>query len=250
MPEEKILERVRKLLAQAEDQSGTEEGDTFSAMAEKLMIRHGIEQAVLDEAEGRDKGEVTARRIWCSAPYSKQKASLLCTVAVFNQGKAVIHTPRKGYGKGCAVSIYGFERDLESIEFLFTSLALQATQALTKRPVPADRFGRRMDPATFRSGWLMDFDLGVTSRMREMQQDAEQEADAARDVTGETGANAAVVVRDKQQQISDHVAELYPHLGQMRMRSSGVGQGDGFSAGRSADLGAKRFGSSRKQLSG
>lgn len=168
MAEEKTLERVRRLLAQAEDQAGTPEGDAFSAKAEELMIRYGIEQAVLDNADGTSKGEVASRRIFCRAPYAKQKAGLVCTIAHYNQGKAVIHEPLGGWSKGGAVYAYGFERDLETIEFLFTSLALQATSALATRTVPSDRFGRRMDAATFRAGWIMDFDHGVASRMAEM----------------------------------------------------------------------------------
>lgn len=171
MAEEKTLDKVRRLLAQAEDQAGTPEGDAFSKKAEELMIRHGIEQAVLDAAEGNSKGEVASHRIFCPAPYAKQKAGLVCTVAHYNQGKAVIHEPLCGWSKGAAVYAYGFEADLKTIEFLFTSLLLQATSALATRTVPVDRFGRRMDAGTFRAGWIMDFDSGVASRMAEMQQD-------------------------------------------------------------------------------
>lgn len=248
MADEKILERVRRLLAQAEDQAGTPEGDTFSAKAEELMIRHGIEQAVLDEADGTSKGEVTSRRIFCHAPYAKQKAGLVCTVAAYNQGKAVVHEPLGGWSKGCAVYAYGFAADLDTIEFLFTSLSLQAVTALATRAIPRDRFGDRMDAATFRAGWLMDFDRGVASRMAEMEQRAKAAADRKHAAAGGQPGGAELVLRDKKQQVTDHVRELYPHMGVMRSRSSGRGRGDGFAAGRSADLGQQRFSGSRKQL--
>lgn len=242
MADEKIRERVRKLLAQAEDQAGSEEGETFSAKAEELMIRHGIEQAVLDEAEGKNKGELGATRIFIPKPYAKEKSALAGAIAEHNQCQAVAHwkrtqTGRRTAGNGLTVSVYGFDRDRDTVDFLFTSLSLQAVKGMHAAIEPFDE-----DPATFRASWLLGFTDGVRQRMTEMRLRAQH------DVTAES-SGADLVLADKSAQVEQYVDSLYPGLGSSRaMRSSGSGVGAGRRAGRSADLGQQRFSGSRKQL--
>lgn len=234
MADEKTLEKVRKLLAQAENQMGTPEGEAFSARAEELMIRHGIEQDMLDAAQGTNNGKPTSKQVFVPAPYAKEKAGLLCTVATHNSGDAIICKPSRGWSKGCTVYVYAFDRDLDAIEWLFTSLSLQAMNALSNREIPVDRHGRRMDAATFRSGWMLDFRVGVHTRMEQMRRDAEKDAE-------QEHGGAALVLAEKKSQVEALLKQNVPQTKQMSSRSSGRGRGDGFSAGMNADLGQKRF---------
>lgn len=239
---EKTLDKVRRLLAQAEDQAGSPEGDAFSAKAEELMIRHGIEQAVLDAAEGTDKGELGATRVFIPKPYAKEKSLLLGAITDHNDCQGVVHwkrtsTGRRTAGNGLVVSIYGFARDRDTVEFLFASLSLQAVKGMHAAVEPFDE-----DPATFRASWLLGFAGGVRQRMTEMRIRAKQ------DVTSES-AGTDLVLADKSAQVDQYVESLYPGLGSGRTtRSSGSGVGEGRRAGRSADLGQQRFNGSRKQI--
>lgn len=242
MTDEKTLEKVRKLLAQAEDQAGTPEGEVFSKRAEEMMIRHGIEQDVLDAAEGKGKGDLGATRLFLPTPYAKEKSALAGAIIDHNQCQGVVHwkrtrTGRLSAGSGLTVSVYGFDRDRSTVEFLFTSLSVQAVKGMHAAFVPIDE-----DPATFRASWMLGFANGVRQRMAEMSLRAQRDADS-------TSTGAAVVLADKQSQVEQYVASLYPHVSQGRaMRTSGSGVGAGRRAGRSADLGQQRFSGGRKQL--
>ncbi len=245
MADEKTRDKVRRLLAQAEDQAGTPEGETFSAKAEELMIRHGIEQAVLDDAEGKSKGELGATRLFIPKPYAKEKSALAGAIAHHNQCQGVLHwkrthTGRRTAGAGLTMSIYGFDRDRDTVEFLFTSLNLQAVKGLHAAREPVDE-----DPATFRASWLLGFADGVRQRMTEMRLRVQ------RDVASESGGGADLVLADKKQQVEQYVESLYPGLGYGRaVRSSGSGAGAGRRAGRSADLGRSRVGGGSRQIAG
>ena len=72
-----LLERVRKLLAQAEDPGVTaQEAEAFNAKAAELIARHGIDAALL-AATGRTRDEVGHRAIVVDNPYARDKAHLL-----------------------------------------------------------------------------------------------------------------------------------------------------------------------------
>lgn len=238
MERDRLLERVRALLAKAEDQAGTPEGEMFAAKAEELMIRHGIEQAVLDAQKGDDLGEIGETRIWCPAPYAKQKAGIVCAASHYNQCHGVIIEPRS-WGKGCHVAVYGYEQDRDTVEFLVTSLLLQAVQALGKEQIPVRWDGRSEDPASYRASWLMGFRSGVESRMREMQRQATEDYKSS---------GAELVLINKQDRINQWITENVSGLKSIRTTSSGSGRGAGYRAGRNADLGQNRFSGAKKQI--
>jgi len=59
-PEPNLLERVRKLLAKAEDDSVTPaEAEALTAKAAELMARYGIDRALLAAARPRPTGPPT-----------------------------------------------------------------------------------------------------------------------------------------------------------------------------------------------
>jgi hypothetical protein len=75
------LERVRKLLAQAEDSGVTAaEAEAFNAKAAELIARHGIDAALL-AANGRTRDEIGHRVIPMHNPHARDKAHLLTCVA-------------------------------------------------------------------------------------------------------------------------------------------------------------------------
>src|SRR5262249_42684844 len=71
--DERILERVRALLAKAESTEFSEEAETFTAGAQKLMARHSIDYALLAHRGGHQDGTV-GRRIPIDNPYEAPKA--------------------------------------------------------------------------------------------------------------------------------------------------------------------------------
>lgn len=245
---DRMVAKVQKLLAQAQDRAGTAEGDAFSGQAEAIMQKYGIQKAVADAQQAAeqglqfDKGDVQEKKLFVPAPYAKHKAWLAATIAYYNQCEIVIHPKNRGFGKGCYVSVLGFATDVKTVEMLFLSLSLQATQGVAKQPIPVNVFGDREDPATFRASWLIGFDSGVRSRM------AEQRRRAAAEVSRESGTGAELVLRDKASLVKAKTADEYPHLRFSSLSSSGTGRGAGFRAGRNADLGQTRVNGARTAI--
>lgn len=76
--EDKIKQRVQKLLNQARDREGTPEGDVFYARAFELMAQYGYEQRDID---GPEPSEVGQRAYEFTGSYTEMQANLLLTIA-------------------------------------------------------------------------------------------------------------------------------------------------------------------------
>ncbi|MDX1882548.1 DUF2786 domain-containing protein [Mycolicibacterium sp. 120270] len=121
--DEKILARVRALLAKAESSEYPEEAEALSAKAQALMMRHSLQEAVANHDHGRAP-VVGSRRIWIDKPYVAAKVALVQTVAQANRCRAVWIKDL-----GCVVTV-GSETDLNLVDLLATSLLVQASRAM------------------------------------------------------------------------------------------------------------------------
>lgn len=231
-PSATLLERVRKLLAQAEDSGVTvPEAEAFNAKAAELIARHGIDAAHL-ASRGRTRDEIEHRVIPVDQPYARDKAHLLSNVADALRCETVHYS-----GDRYTVRVYGFGSDLERVELLYTSLLLQATRDLVR--VRPDSWGE--STAAYRRSWLAGFVSAVYSRLLR----AEQRATAEQPAT-ETGTSTALVLRDRCERVDTFVRTAHPRLRSMRRRSlSGSGRTDGYHSGSRADLGARQVGHTR-----
>ena len=86
--DEKMLARVRALLAKAEATEYPDEAEALSAKAQALMVRHSLTEAVADHARGRTS-TAAGRRIWIDNPYVGAKVALVQAVAQANRCPAV-----------------------------------------------------------------------------------------------------------------------------------------------------------------
>lgn len=240
-----MLGRVRKLLAKAEDPSCPPvEAEALTAKAGELIAKYGIDRALL--AAAGDVPEVPGDRVVVlDPPYALDKSGLLGKVAETLRCRAVLRTrhPPPHYRKQYSVHLFGFASDLERAELLYTSLLVQAANALAKTPVPEWEA-----PAAFRRSWLAGFTYAIVARLREAEHRAEQRA-APEDAGGRS---VALVLADRSAEVDRRVGEAYPLLRTSSPRRlSGSGFADGHEAGRRADLGATRVGRpSRRPLTG
>src|SRR6185437_16589632 len=94
---DKLLDRVRKLLAKAEDESVTPpEAQALTAKAAELMAKYGIDRALL--AAVRPETDRPGDRIIDIAnPWARVQAHLLCGLAAALRCQCVI-LPRTGPG--------------------------------------------------------------------------------------------------------------------------------------------------------
>jgi hypothetical protein len=236
--DDRILERVRKLLARAEHPATPPaEAESCSAKAAELMSRYVIDQAMLDAAgDGGRSSAPIVRRIVVDAPYTIVKAVLLDRVAKSFRVCVAIG-PDHGAGRRC--TLVGFDADLTMTEVLFTSLLLQASTAMIAASAGHPRV------KAFRRSFLIGYADMIGHRLAEVRRSTEEVADA------ETPGTSLVLV-DRAAQVEAAFAEEFPQLRSLRTTvSSAGGLTAGHAAGARADLSAaqRRVGGRPGELS-
>lgn len=219
------LERIRKLLAKAEDPAVTEaEAEAYNKKAAELVARYGIDQAMLAEA-GASVDDIGTLTIPMNDPYSRDKASLLTSVAYPLRCRTLLH--RVGQ-KVESVTVFGYQSDLGRVELLFTSLLLQAGTQLNR--VRPGGFFPGESLAAYRRTWLHGFARAVHERLSLAEQEAVR--------TAAPGARSAeLVVRDRSALVQHRFDEEYGDLRSAAPRRlSGSGYLDGHDAGTKANL--------------
>ena len=168
--DERLLGKIRALLAKAESTEFADEAEALSARAQELMAKYSIDHALLAAETGRTE-EPGGRRIAVDNPYEAPKASLLQTVAQANRCRTVWS---KELG---LVTVIGFPADLDAVELLFTSLLVQANSAMLRAGAKRDAYGRSRTRA-FRQSFLVSYAIRIGERLSEATGQAEQQAAA------------------------------------------------------------------------
>lgn len=234
-----MLEKVRKLLAKAEDPGCTaEEAAALNDKAAELIAKYGVDQALL-AARSPAADPVGDRVISVLPPYALDKAGLLATVAGALRCRSVRRKEWRGGGYAYSMHLFGFASDLDRAELLYTSLLVQASYGLAAAEVPPWEA-----LAAFRRTWLVGFTQAVGARLREAERRAEHDAER-----GDLPTSVALVLADRDDRVDRRVSEVYPRLGTTPPRRlRGSGRAGGYAAGQRADLGGVRVGSRRVSI--
>jgi hypothetical protein len=162
--DDRVLERVRALLAKAESTTFAEEAEAFTAKAQELMARHALDRAMLD-VSGQAAGP-GGRRIGTDDPYAQSKALLLDEVATANRCRTV-WSPSLGFS-----TVFGHEADVDGVELVYTSLLVQAARAVAAAGPQTDRRGRSTT-RSFRKSFYVAYATRIGQRLRESTAAAE-----------------------------------------------------------------------------
>ena len=127
-----LLDRVRKLLAKAEDEGcSPAEAEALTAKAAELMARYGIDRALLGALH--PETDKPADRVFTLAnPWGDIKRHLLAGLAMALRCQCV----QTRSAEGARLHVFGYTSDLERADILFTSLLVQMARALARQPVP------------------------------------------------------------------------------------------------------------------
>jgi len=227
---DRLLDRVRKLLAQAEDDSVTPaEAQAFTAKAADLMAKYGIDRALL--AADRPETDRPANRILdIDNPWAREKAHLLSGLASALRCQCVL---LGGARPGSRVHLFGFASDIDRTDVLYTSVLIQMSHGLAGARVPEWSSSAR----AWRRSWLLGFATAVIARVREAEHGAVLAAAEQRTSSGE---RAALVLADRSLIIRRQVEDAYPVTRKTRVTYSGSGYRDGYTQGQRADIGTTR----------
>jgi uncharacterized protein DUF2786 len=228
-----LLDRVRKLLAKAEDEGCTpEEAEALTAKAAELMARYGIDRALLG-ALRPETDRPADRKFRFEAPWADVKAHLLAALATALRCQCV----QTQTEEGPRLHVFGYSSDLERAEILFTSLLVQMARALAKQAVPA--YGN--SAKAWRRSWMLGYCAAVVARVRAAEEEAVAAAGADADAAADAGTSAAVVLADRSLTVRLQVSAAYPRLKKKRVTYSGSGYGDGYREGQKADIGGGKL---------
>lgn len=212
--DERILSRVRALLAKAESTEFAPEAEAFTEKAQELMARYAIDDALVSAGRGDRWAErPVSRRVLIHDPYAKGKASLLAEVADANRCEAV-------WSKDLGFStVFGFPTDLAVTDVLYTSLVSQCSKAMlaASRGAPS--------PRSFRDSFVVSFAVHVGDRLRAATAATVEQA------TTDHGDALLPVLASRHDQVEAATHEAFPHLKKMESRSFDRG---GWVAGRAA----------------
>jgi hypothetical protein len=218
--DERILARVRALLAKAESTNYPAEAETFTAGAQALMARHSIDHAMLTATGEAPSDEPTGRRIGIDNPYEAPKATLLDAVASANRCRAVW---AREFG---FATVVGYPTDLDTVEVLFTSLLVQATTAMTREGSRTYRGGGSRT-RSFRQSFLLSYAHRIRERLTETTR---HETETAATEHGRDRLLPVLASRDEEVQRT--TTAMFPHL---TMRSAGTAwDREGWASGRAA----------------
>ena len=227
-----LLDRVRKLLAKAEDDGCTpEEAEALTAKAAELMARYGIDRALLGAL--RPETDRPADRVFdLDNPWAAVKANLLAGLATALRCQCILLTRRE---PGSRVHVFGYLSDLERADILFTSLLVQMARALALQPVPA-----RGGAKAWRRSWMLGFSSAVVARVRAAEEAAVASASASSGPAG-SGPSAALVLADRAVTVRRQAEQAYPRTRKTRVTYSGNGYADGYREGQKADIGEAKI---------
>ena len=226
----RLLDRVHKLLAKAEDESVTPpEAQALTAKAAELMAKYGIDRALL--AADRPETDRPANRILdIDNPWARVKAHLLCGLGSALRCQCILlATPQPG----TRIHVFGYASDLERTDVLYASVLIQMWHGLAGAQVPAWCRSAR----AWRRSWLLGFATAVISRVR-----AAEHAAACRATGPEAaaGSRTALVLADRSHVVRAEAERAYPLTRTARVTYSGSGYRDGYAEGQRADIGTGR----------
>lgn len=119
MAEEKLLERIRGLLAKAESTTFEGEREALLAKAQQLMDQHRIDMAMLDQSKGTGSREPVEVRLKLGfTEWMQIKYSILYYIGE-HCGVRVV------WGGGAEGIMVGMQDDIDMVELLYTIAALE-----------------------------------------------------------------------------------------------------------------------------
>jgi hypothetical protein len=210
----RVLERVRALLAKAESTDYPAEAEAYTAKAQEMITRHSLDEALLSV----DRAEVVplTRRIAVDAPYESEKAALLHAIARANRCHAV-WTPDLGFA-----TVFGFDADIDAVDMLHASLLVQAQRAMSRTEPPGSGKAGKSRLKTFRASFLVAFAHRIGERL----------AQAARAALPVEDGNLLPVLRSRDVQVRETMNRVFPRT--ERARGARVDSDEGWREGRAA----------------
>lgn len=250
MTEQKITDRVAKLLRKAESTTSAEEAEALTSKAAALMMKHGLDRARVEAAmSSGDARREEFKRAVVKFPGSYRLALRNLASQVVS-GVGSCDQFYVTYDRYDELHVVGRESDVDDVLVLMSSVGLQSSDALDRwwrgdrwryaGCTPRERFRARRE-------FLIGFARGVRQRL-----DLQRRSTLAEEEAAEPGT--ALVVADRAAQLDRFMRENFPDIAEARpsqVLGGGIEAAEaGLAAGRNARVGATDLGPSRRGIEG
>jgi len=258
--------KIAKLLALAES-SNPHEAELAQAQAERLMVKWGIDEAVvraLDKSKGRKKVEVVEKRVHFFGIYAH--ASQLMGSGMGHVYGSVRVLVGQGYAKDPAkndkpskaymIYVIGHEDEVDRFITLIRSLEVQATNAVNAWWKGRERSRKEngvndydpfsmstvkltpMEAFKARRQFIISFSAAAQSRVAKMRASVLAEVKKERG-----GTSTELALTDQAAEVDAFMKRVYPSLKSVRsnLKGSSEGRTAGHRAGASADIGGTQI---------
>lgn len=228
---DKKIELIAQLLAKAESTT-PEEAEALTAHAERLMVKYGIEQAVINERRaksGSSDEKIVQEGITFSGAYRLEMAHLGGMVAHgLGNIRCLLSTFKN---KSVVLYLIGYESDVNQAKILIASLQVQslvATRAWWKLNKNDFSLHSAYDQEAARRSFTRGFGTGAGARI----------ADSRKQAVQEVGSGAELVLVSREAKVQGY----FDNLAKGKRRARG-GKGDsyasvqGYRAGQNANTG-------------
>ena len=240
---ERLVDRIGKLLAQAEGTDNEHEAAAFVERAQQLATEHAVdlELARTRQRERQQRGTaeplVQEELVVGAKGRRGNRHRVLLYVAVAGVNDVMVNVAHDStYVLG-----FGHRTDLEVVERLWSSLAVQMTQAAQRRMDRGEHRAARVAGQSWRLSFYDGFVESVGERLQAARERAVAHVTEAR--AGSGTPSAALVLRDKAERVRDFYAGASQARGSWRGAASGrtrtswAARESGRADGQRADLG-------------
>ena len=233
---------LKKLLDKANAKGVTdEERDAYNAMASKLMLKWGIEEAQIADADRAYVEEIIDVTIVTTFPKGYSFEGTMVTVEVAKALNCSAYFLRRP-GNKTDGNVVGFKSDVTLVQQLVASISLQCHAALERemRTVEFPSWMNGSDRFNHRRSFVRGFAKAVGAKLTESRRQFVEESTPGTDV--------ALVSRKAK---VDAWVDSNLRLGKTRARQvTPNGLAAGHAAGRRADVGQSRVGGSNRGIEG
>lgn len=197
---ERIMERVRRLLAIANDPAASDNEQRIALeQAQRLMDRHAIEEWQLEE--DHDDVEIIERRIRLETnPCNRYMAQLANIVAHGNRCRAAYECRRAGNGRDVVstVWIYGARVDVDKTESIWTAMETSRAAMWRER---ARTTPRAKANAAWRNGYYRGFQEEIARRYQILRREMESDG-TGKELRSTNGSKKHVTFSDRRPKLS------------------------------------------------
>lgn len=246
---DEMIERIGKLLAQANAVAGTPEADAFTEKAFKLMAKYDIQASQITNTTGEVKDELIVWDYQIVGEFAMDQTVLFFDVTNGVGAKALRYSKRVPGTRQTytyTMRVWGYESQTKRIKFLFESLLPQMLVGSQAAAAIVYWESKR----SYRKTWMQGFGSAIASRLFRARHAAVQEAN---EQEAGSGTSAELVLADKKARVKSFFEDANTTIRNGRKVNkftstkrnlSGTGHGAGYEAGRKASFGDNTLGTS------